>query len=206
MLTMPLIIPPGFGQAVYEISLTNDDEIMVVTMGHNLSAWGGSFQDAAEDLFAAFKANMAPQLGNDYFAEGVTLYVGQDGGPPLVFQSTGARQAGSSSMNTLPQNSAYLIRKRTGAAGRRGRGRIYLPGVPEAAVSNTGVLVASQITAVQAAATGWFSELTAPTFGLASPPVVLHRSEGIGVEPPPTVITSFSVAAQIATQRRRLRP
>jgi len=40
----------------------------------------------------------------------------------------------------------------------------------------------------------------------AYPPVVLHRSEGAGVEPAPTPILSFQAESKIATQRRRLRP
>jgi hypothetical protein len=36
--------------------------------------------------------------------------------------------------------------------------------------------------------------------------VVLHRTEGIGDEPPPTPVLSFLVENKVATQRKRMRP
>lgn len=203
---MPLIIPPGFGQAVYELRLTGDSEPMVVTMGHDLGFWAGDFQGAADRLHVDFGANVMPALTNDYTFTGVTLYVGQDPPPPLVVTSTQADVAGAGSAAGLPQNCAMLWRKRTDLAGRRGRGRIYLPGLEEGLVNEAGIITSVALASFQAQADAWYEDLTTTGPGFEpNPPVVLHRSEGAGVEPAPTPITLFEVDELIATQRGRLR-
>lgn len=203
---MPLIIPVGFGQAVYELRLTGDSEPMVVTMGHSLENAGGDFQECADDLHLIFGANVMPALTNDYTFTGVTLYVGQDGGPPLVVTSVNSDVPGAGSASGLPQNCAMLWRKRTDLAGRRGRGRIYLPGLEEGLVNEAGIIESVALAAFQAQADAWYAALNDDLISTGPyTPVVLHRSEGIGVEPPPTVITLFEVDELIATQRGRLR-
>lgn len=203
---MALIIPQGFGQAVYEFSLTDDAEPIVVTCGHDLDAAGSNYADAADQLFDAFAAMLMGRVADDYRLEVVTLYVGQDGGPPAIYESTRASVAGGISAAPLPQNCSWLIRKRTSAAGRRGRGRMYLPGVAEGVVDPVGQIDSGEVATTQTWADNWLDELLVPTLGgPALPPVVLHRSEGIGVEPPPTPITALQVDDRIATQRRRLR-
>lgn len=205
---MALIIPVGFGQAVYSLTLAGDSEPMVTTLGHDLSAAGSNYEDAANDLHTLFGIYIMGRTITDYTLESVTLYVGQDGGPPAIYESTEAPIVGGATQQALPQNCAWLIRKRTGAAGRRGRGRMYIPGPHELQVSNTGVLSTLYRGDLQTEVNGWHAELlTGLTGGVGPlPPVVLHRSEGIGTEPPPTPVTAFEVDEKIATQRRRLRP
>lgn len=205
---MPLIIPVGYGQAVYELILTGDSEPMVVTMGHDLSAYLGDHQEAAEALHFYFGEHVMPMLPSAYSHTAVDLYVGQAEGPPLVFSSTGAPVAGDGGAAFIPQNSALLVRKRTDLAGRRGRGRIYLPGVEEALVDGAGNLTPAAVTGYQTQLDNWFEALndtsTEPFPHI--PAVILHRSEGEGAEPPPTTVASFQLEDKIATQRRRLRP
>lgn len=204
---MALIIPPGFLQAVYEFTLSGDTENMVVTLGHEIdSASGANGLDAADDLWGAFNTHIFQTRGQGaYTFVGVTVYVGNDG-PPSVYTSTEAPVAGPGTSQLLPPNSAYLIRKRTDLAGRRGRGRMYFPGVTEGNVDNVGTLTGAEQSAWTTALEDWYEFLTAGVGARLYPPVVLHRSEGIGEEPAPTPVTSFTIDAKIATQRRRLRP
>jgi hypothetical protein len=97
----------------------------------------------------------------------------------------------------LPQNCATLIRKTTALAGRRGRGRFYLPPITmdEFATSKAGVIASSSLAAMQLAANAWFDH--------GEPFVILHDSLPSSLAPTP--ITSFVVDGRIATQRRRLR-
>jgi hypothetical protein len=139
-----------------------------------------------------------------YTLEQVVTYAGNDG-PPFVNVSSLAKIAGTQTPAVVPQNTAYLIRKRTDLAGRRGRGRMYVPGVSEADSGATGMVLASAVTAWQTAFNNWFNDLTVTVGNRFYPPAVLHRSEGIGVEPLPTLVTSFVVDSRVATQRRRLR-
>lgn len=204
---MSLIIPPGFLQAVYTFQLLDDTEPIVTTLGHEIdTASGASGAQAADDLFVGFATHIMPELNNRYILTGVDAYVGQDGPGPLVYTSTEAPENGGATAAPLPQNCAYLIRKRTDLAGRRGRGRMYIPGCREDQVDPTGLVASGMVTALQTAFDNFYEYLTAAVGGRYYPPVVLHRSEGAGVEPPPTPITTFTAENRIATQRRRLRP
>lgn len=204
---MPLVIPPGYLHAVYVFDLTGDNEAMVTTCGHEIdSSSGASGADSADDLFNSFGANILPGLTDQLYLDHVTTYVGQDGAPPLIYESSQARVQGGATSVGLPQNNAYLVRKRTDLSGRRGRGRFYVPGVVEGGVDHLGNLSGPLQTDRQTEWTAWYDDLTALVAGRLYPPVVLHRSEGIGEEPLPTPITQFIVDGRIATQRRRLRP
>lgn len=204
---MALIIPVGFGHAVYEMQLVGDNEPIVVTCGHDLGAVvGGDYAQAATDLFDVFAASWMGIVSGAYELTAVNLYVGQDGGPPMLYESSETPVGGGESGGPLPQNCAALVKKATSSAGRRGRGRIYLPGIAESAVDHIGTINGTFMTALQAGADLWLDELTTPTIAADPyPPVILHRSEGIGEEPPPTPVTAFVVDGRIATQRKRLR-
>lgn len=204
---MALIIPPGYLQAVYVIRLAGDSEDMVVTCGHELdSASGANADDAANDLFIAFKNELIPAFFNaEYSLDNVTVYLGQDG-PTLVNISDQPAEVGGGSFNVQPPNVAYLIRKRTDLGGRRGRGRFYMPCVSESTVDAVGNVSTTAQTNIQTALDDWMTALTDTIGSRLYPPVVLHRSEGIGTEPPPTPITRFTIDSKVATQRRRLRP
>lgn len=201
---MALIIPPGFAQIAFELQLTNDDEPIITTLGLDLDAVAGT--QIADLAFQAFALEIMPVVSNAYTLVRATAYVGNDGPGPLVYDSSLTGVTGANTGNPLPQNCAWLMRKRTDLAGRRGRGRMYIPGVMESEVSPTGVIDTTTVTGLQAAADDFYDRLTTGVDQAATPPVVLHRSEGIGEEPAPTPITSFTVDSVIATQRRRLRP
>ena len=204
---MPLIIPPGYGQAVYTMQLTGDSEPMVVTCGHGLAFWGGDFQSAVNRLQQDFVANIGPIMPSSYLLDFTTLYAGDDSGTPTVWESEAAgTPGGASSSNTLPQNCALLVSKRTGLAGRRGRGRLYLPGQPEAGWNELGDVQGTWGTNTQDAFDAWMADLTSTGPGFEpNPPYILHRSEGAGTEPAPTEITAMICSSKLATQRKRLR-
>lgn len=204
---MALLIPPGFVQAVYEFTRSGDTETMVVTCGHEIDTGSGAnHEEAADDLFFAMAEEVMPNASTVTTLQGVTVYVGQDGGPPLVLTSSSVPVSGPNSAQLVPQNTAVLVRKRTDAAGRRGRGRFYFPEVGEESVDNVGNLSSASLASWQAAFDAWHEYLTAGVGARLYPPVILHRSEGIGAEPPPTPITRMVVDERVATQRRRLRP
>lgn len=204
---MALIIPPGFAQCVWSHILVGDSEPIINTAGLDLSAAGGAFEDAADNAFTAWVDNILPSISDDYTLSHVTLYVGQDGGPPLVVDSTLSNSTGGLSNAPLPQNCAHLVRKRTDSSGRRGRGRLYIPGVPEGEVDSAGNLSTVYRDAMTTSANGLLTDLETGVAGLpATPMVILHRSEGIGTEPPPTPVVTMVCETKIATQRRRLRP
>lgn len=198
---MAVIIPPGFAHVVVELALDGDSEPMVNTFGIELSETATPVE-TADNIMTAFATRFDSVVANGYSVTACDLYVGQDGGSNLVFSSTAAPIVFAGTGNSLPQNCAALVRKRTDLAGRRGRGRFYVPGVEETSVSAVGVLSNTYLTAWQAAADAFLDDLETD----GTPMVVLHRSEGIGVEPVPTPIVALVVDERIATQRQRLRP
>lgn len=202
---MSLIIPPGFAQGVLNFTWTGDGEPMVSTIGLDVSDAGGDGQSVAEALHVAFGTTLADRLSDPVTFTHATVYMGQDGGGTIPFDSTGDPVPGTADGASLPSNCAYLLRKRTGLGGRRGRGRMYLPGVGEDEADNLGNLPGAWLTTMQDRADDFMAALLDDTVGPAIPPVVLHRSEGIGAEPVPTPITVFQMDGKIATQRQRLR-
>jgi hypothetical protein len=153
----------------------------------------------------AWITNILPQMSNLMRLESVVCYIGQDGGPPIIKTSSLASQNGSETQTVVPQNTAYLIRKRTDAAGRRGRGRIYLPGVREDQVDAVGVVTTAKVGSFNTSFAAWRTALVTAVGARHYPPVILHRSEGAGIEPAPTPVVTLVCDARVATQRRRLR-
>lgn len=203
---MPLIIPPGFAQAVWSMTVTGDAEPMVTTCGLDVSAAAGEFQDCADKAQTMFQNGFGQMISNQVTMTHCTLYVGQDGGPPAIFDSTNGGSVGDIANTPLPNNCAWLVRKRTDMAGRRGRGRFYIPGVAENFVDPAGVINNAEVAAMTDVAELFRSTMESAVGGPSMPLVVLHRSEGIGVEPPPTLIAQLVCETKIATQRRRMRP
>ncbi len=204
---MTLLIPPSWLQALYVLKLQDDTEAMLVTCGHQITASSPPTGTAmANRLMTDFGTKVVEQLmSNAYQLREVVVYEGTDG-VPLVSVSSLAPYFGTGVSPVIPQNSAYLIRKRTDLAGRRGRGRMYLPSVIETVVDAKGDLTIAWRGTVQEKFNDWYTALTTAGTGGTFPPAVLHRSEGAGFEPPPTLVTTFVVDQRIATQRRRLRP
>lgn len=204
MVPMATIIPVDYCQANVVISLNSDDEPMICTFGVHAVDETNINSDLADDLMTEFGAAFAGLVAEGYFLEQVVLYGFNGLGPSEVHISTLARIPFTREVSPLPNNCAYLIRKRTDAAGRRGRGRFYLPGVAEANVSPTGVLDGVLLPEANTAAAAFLTGVQALTS--VQDMVVLHRSEGLGTEPAPTPVTSLVADTRIATQRRRLRP
>lgn len=196
---MALVIPPGYGQAVYRFALAGDSEEMLSTLGYAAIGSLATGQGAADQLFADFIVGFpSANIVAGYTFTGTRVLVGQAGGSPLVFESTASSIVGSNVGPALPPNCAYLVSKRTALGGRAHRGRMYLPPflLGEDAVPVTGVMLEAQRSALQTRVNSAFG---------SGEKVILHDSLTPGALPP-TVITSFRVQPRLATQRRRLRP
>lgn len=110
-----------------------------------------------------------------------------------------AQQVGLGSAGALTPNVAVLIRKFTASGGRRNRGRMFVPPVwpPETNVSPNGAIAGTQLGDLQ----NWWEFVRAGMTTAGLPIVLLHSQ----VPFTPTPVTSISVQAIVATQRRRLR-
>lgn len=99
-----------------------------------------------------------------------------------------------------PPNAAYLVQKRTGFAGKKNRGRMYLPSVLMSSLtSNRSDLVAvGPLGALQTQLDAFLALLEADSTFM----VILHQE---GIADAPRRVTSLLAVERLATQRGRLR-
>lgn len=199
---MPLVIPPGYAQAVIHMTLAGDPNDHIITLGVDVA--DTDYVGIANTILSSLSVASGPQdmISNDWEFSRVTLYAGQDGGPPFVAESTGPAITGALTGDTMPPNCAYLVEKLTGLAGRRNKGRLYLPGVPESYADQLGNLSAGVADDI----VGAFGEFSAQAFLDNSIVgwVILH-STGESATPAPSPITAWACDPKLGTQRRRMR-
>jgi hypothetical protein len=92
-------------------------------------------------------------------------------------------------------NVTLALGKRTAYAGRRYRGRIYVPGLGETDVTPTDVIDSAATIAFSAAMQALLDSLTTAS----TPLVIFHKNDNLF-----STVTSFVVDALVDSQRRRL--
>jgi len=192
---MTLLIPPGFAQAAFRISLSGDPEEMITTVGVDIAGTGQVEADAMRTWFiATFPVG---DLSNQFTFRGVTLRVGQDGAPPVVIEAPANHVGTAVSAGALPNNCAYLVRKNTNRGGRQGRGRMYWPTFigSEEEIDQRGMLSALAIDDLGDRFTSLASQVDL---------VLLHDDQSPGPNTPDAIV-GLVLDNQIATQRRRMR-
>ena len=127
-----------------------------------------------------------------------------------IFQSTGAAVAGSGVGGALPPGDALVVTLRTATVGRSARGRVYLPGLDQAAMAAGGVASATSVTNSAAFITAVQAALTASgvTLAIANPARQLytgstgaiHAARTAAMVPVTTIVTRNTI---IDHQRRR---
>lgn len=189
---------PGFIDCAMEFRRVGDSDPYVCTMAFEVDT--PPFTQAhADALSLEFRTNFASLLPNDCTMGPMTTRVGQDGDPVILLSS--ATSVGTNSSDFLPQNCALLLQKRSEVGGRRNRGRMYIPGVPETACNEVGVLTTTYTNAVKGLCDTFAAEYQDPAEFNTSAMVILHSTG----DPTPTEVTLLTVDERIATQRRRLR-
>lgn len=121
----------------------------------------------------------------------------------------GSGLAGTAAPPTMTPQNSLLIRKVTVVGGRRGRGRMYQPGITEGSANASGVIAAGTLTTYQAAYNSFLTGLQADDI----PMHLLHDyAKGPDGTPDPSIpipapfpVGSLVVDAVMATQRRRIR-
>ena len=82
---MSLVIHVGFAQCALRFSLAGDSEEMVTTCGVAVVGTGITEADAIADQFITIFGPAFLRTG--WVFNGVTLRVGQDGGPPAIVEA-----------------------------------------------------------------------------------------------------------------------
>jgi hypothetical protein len=198
---MALIIPPGYAQVVmtfYADSTRTGEWVTTFGIGEELGPEPTSLQAAAQTIYDAVQVDLLPQMNAATGIRSVEVF-NDDDSAMVVGDDAGLRTGA-----LPPPNVAVLVDKNTSRRGRRAQGRMYLYGFAnEDEISDGGFLGTATRTSIQEALTD-FEALVEGFTG--SPMVILQNSEGISPPlTPPPVIASLDVAAQVATQRRRMR-
>lgn len=192
-------IPPGFAEVWIQFTVALDAEPMYSAIGVDLSVGTVVDTAAADGMLDAAKAALAPMVSSTYNIGPGFVISGQDGGD-LRVDGTTAASAGTHAGAPLPNNCAILFKKVTASGGRRFRGRMFIPGVAETSVGETGILAPALVTIANTAALALRTNLVA--LSTVDSLQLLHADAAV----PPTLITTLTAQTRIATQRRRMRP
>lgn len=206
-------IPAGAGQVTHLFTGANVPHGGAVVYGIQ-GAGLTPGQEACEACHVNFGAIVQGQLTSDVTLQTTKLKIGPTEDGPS-FEHT-QPLAGSGAINTsMAPNTAYLVNKVTALGGRRHRGRMFLPGVFDGAVDDSGIVAGATVTQVQVALDDFLVSMG--VFGLSL--VILHspsyvwglvggqprRIYSSATPPEPTPVTALTMTGMVATQRRRLR-
>lgn len=209
----PLVIPTGYAEVTHRFSLAGDPEVMTWSHGVAGVTDSVSLGDAVGTWTGLYAAGPLGALCSAYTYLGATGRT-DPAGSNLVFDLSESIP-GTGGADSIPQNCALIIRKRTATGGRANSGRIFQPGmVAPDEVDNAGNIAGASVTSLQATWATFLSDGAASTFDM----VLLHsKFVRDPADPPPattmmanphttpSIVTALTVEPIIATQRRRLR-
>lgn len=197
---MTLIVPPGFGLAAFVFTGAVGTQPYVTTIGVGLNLGTGDAVQAANSAMQAYIDNLLPETSNLLTLDRVQLYVGQDG-PSGSVDSDLAAAPGTRSGTYPPTSMSAIARKVTGQIGRRGRGRMFLPGVlTEAEVDQDGTVLVARRTSLNTALAGFLEDLDLET-SATDGAVLLHSSAPADPDP----ITALTTSDLVGWIRGRIR-
>ena len=183
-------IPSGFAEIEVNYNLPGGGlRDGMVTFGLQAPAYDQTNCDAVFDIVAD---NLKTVLHNHAGIFSVTMRDSLSN----TFESGQNEVSGTASGTISPPQVCFLLRKITALGGRRNRGRLYLPGVREAAYDDEGKLTSTANSELVSAADGLIADLGTADMTME----ILHSDGGT-----PTDVTSLAVGQFLATQRRRLK-
>lgn len=200
---MGYYLPDGYGQIIHKIVLSGDPEPMYATIGFVADSVGEDPAVIAAGVHTAWKTLVSSKFQTNYSTPSTEVRYKSSAGPDLLVAEAVSTQAGGGAGATLPQNCAYMVRKNTGLGGAKNKGRMYFPGCVESVVNTLGQVDSAEITSWNSALATYKTSVEAATGVLQL--MLLHNITVENPVPFPTQITSLTLDAVIATQRRRLR-
>lgn len=192
-----MIIPFGFAEITHTLETVLAPYPANVVYGVELAS-GVPFQDQVDIIADAFADEIVDQLSNATSLTSTRMKVGPNSTGQQVFSAV--TRTGAGGTDAAPPNVAYLVGKTTATGGRTGRGRMYLPGVVETAVTGGGTINSTPLSNLQIAVDDFLGLLQT-----ANSPMVLLHQDGGSSDDTPHEVTALTVRNRVATQRRRLR-
>lgn len=175
----------------------------LVTLTHNTPSTGGlresvvtlACQDFPSDILCEGIAQAWLDMVWSQFGADESYFTGCTMRDMINVAEFSFNEEGNTTGDQEAPQASLLVRKNTGRAGRRFRGRMYPPSqVYTATYDRGGTMTGGSLDAYQAGYDNFYDSFSA----VASEPYLLHNDETA-----PTAITSFLVDPRVATQRRR---
>lgn len=193
MYTEDMALPSGFARITLNFHgaavPTGAANVLCVANPGDLSP-----AEVAEQFNDAADGNLWTSMSNTVSVPTLIVKLGPDStGAQGEFASTLAGGATGASGAAAP---AALITKSTAAGGRKNKGRIFLPAIPESSIDQGGSLGPSIITAMQDDADALLANLESNLI-----PLCVEHGDGST----PEGVIALTVQALVATQRRRQR-
>lgn len=197
---MPLHVPSGFAQVVHKFGADLTGRRYLNTYGISLG-WEepNDIKATAEELHHAYwEEFLDDTLNGDYFLESTKVIAKFDGDDfeyeHIEFETS------ELSGERVPINCALLIHKGSIFAGRRNRGRLYVPGVvAEGDANDNGALSSDAVSDFQSRADDWLTRVNTGD-AVIGEMVILHTTNN-----DPTPVSGLFVDPVLGTQRRRMR-
>jgi hypothetical protein len=171
---------------------------LVCTCGFDIRGITDFPQDALDLIGNSWQDHVVEAMHSSITYTGATgLHTTSSG---LISLDSPASQAGSGTGTALPPAISLLVQKRTGFAGKKNRGRMFLPGLPAEHLEggNKGSVTSFALSIWQPAMDAFKDDITTAAINL----VVLHQEPNSDL---PRVINELNVAVRVATQRGRQR-
>jgi hypothetical protein len=204
---------PGVIELVIKQRMGDNRMFNVIHVGNNDFPDTIPVIDYAASVLAAWTNRVMPRISNKVQLVEVTARdLGPEEGDQVVLPATNVFGADISQVE--PAQVAMLVQKITALGGRARRGRLYLAGIPDAALEGEqGVIVANWLADTQLAFDSFLSDIQAIGGTSDTQMFVVSRFLGTdaGGNPIPraqgikTAITRLLCASSVATQRDRNR-
>lgn len=189
-----MTIPSGFAQCNLRFGGIAAPLGSEVVLGINQPDFGPGPIDVAEVVADHWVSDILPLQSSALVLQSVLCKFGPDVDGPSAEFTVGT--AGGAAATTVPPNVALLVRKNTASGGRKNRGRMFVPGIVEGNVDQSGDMDGTVLGNWQTALDDFLDGLDTAQHTM----VLLH-----GDDTDPTTVTSLTAQVRVATQRRRLR-
>lgn len=192
-----MLIPVDYAQVNVFMPVSQYPYVPQCTFGVDTREFVGTTTEFAEAIYDIWSTEWAGFLTSNVTFDKVRVKYGPNATGPA--EEFGGSASGAVSGESVEPSVAALVTKNTSLGGRQGRGRFYLPGMPESYLNPGGDLTSTGMLQGQSCADAWLAAMNTANI----PPVLLH---GVGTsDTTPEEITSLTLQGRYGSQRRRNR-
>jgi hypothetical protein len=198
----PLIRDDGDGIITFHHALAYASGEADVTCGFRTGST--NVQECSDKAFDSWATNIMPAANNQLYLYSTRTQLMVSGAIQVWESFRSGFVNGAQTGQCLPSATAVLVQKHSGLAGRKNRGRMFMPGISASDVASGGdpnSLSATRLVTWQNAFTALYTDMIDSSPGPQLNPIILHPTGAIFG----TAVQSFNVQARFGSQRGRNR-